>query len=89
MEVVDEEVKLDPYEVKKEPLVQEMKSLTMWNFLVKRSRYLYKTDSEGQSAKVNRTKLVMFNFFVNWFVLCTLGGASKLFVKKSVKCISI
>ena len=61
--MVDEEVKLDPYEVKKEPLVQEMKSLTMWNFLVKRSRYLYKADSEGQGVtKVNRTKLVMFNF---------------------------
>ena len=77
MEVVDEEVKLDPYEVKKEPLVQEMKSLTMWNFLVKRSRYLYKADSEGQNAKVNRTKLVMFNFLSILFTFCTLGGASK------------
>ena len=54
-----EEVKLDPFEpneVKKEP--QETKSLgslSMWNLLVKRSRYLYKL--EGVEAKVNRTKL--------------------------------
>ena len=55
-----EEVKLDPFEsneVKKEP--QETKSLgslSMWNLLVKRSRYLYKVEG-GQEAKLNRTKL--------------------------------
>ena len=64
-----EEVKIDPYsqgsEVKIEPREDPNRldsnfdySLTMWNFLVKRSRYLYQLESDPQTLnEVNRTKL--------------------------------